>query len=391
MELSSSRLINLPPYPFANFSKRIHELQQQGHDLIRLDIGNPDMPPPPQVIEALCISAQNPAHHGYGPYVGLPELRQAFADYYRRRFQVELDPDLEVMPLIGSKEGVAHFSMGMLDPGDVVLVPDPGYPAYAANALMASAEPYFVRLDPDTGYLPDLASIPDDVVKRARLMWINYPNNPTGAVASVDDLARIVSFCHEHHIALAADNPYAEITYDGLRAPSILQVNGAREVVVEFNSLSKTYHMAGWRIGACVGNRDLVDLLKQVKGNVDSGMFRPLQDAAVVALTKVGEDWIVERNAIYRERRDALMQGLPNIGLSARNPMGAMYVWAEVESGDDVAYAKSALESAHVAFAPGSFFGTSGKGYVRLSIVADLNRIQEAVERLREWHKVGVG
>jgi LL-diaminopimelate aminotransferase len=391
MQLSSSRLNNLPPYPFANFTKRIHELQQLGHDLIRLDIGNPDMPPPSQVVEALCISAQNPAHHGYGPYGGMPELREAFADYYHRRFRVELDPDLEVMPLIGSKEGVAHFSIGMLDPGNVVLVPDPGYPAYAANAVMASAQPYYVRLDPDTGYLPDLASIPDDVLKSARLMWINYPNNPTGAVASVDDLAQIVSFCRENHIALAADNPYAEITYDGLRAPSILQVDGAREVAVEFNSLSKTYHMAGWRIGACVGNRHLIDLLKQVKGNVDSGLFRPLQDAAIVALNQVGEEWIAERNAIYRRRCDALLAGLSEIGLSARSPMGAMYVWAEVEGGDDVAYAHSALESAHVAFAPGSFFGASGRGYVRLSLVADLNRIKEAVERLREWYRVGVG
>jgi LL-diaminopimelate aminotransferase len=190
---------------------------------------------------------------------------------------------------------------------------------------------------------------------------------------------------------LAADNPYAEITYEGLPAPSLLQIDGAQEIAVEFTSLSKTYHMAGWRIGACVGNQHLVNLLKQIKSNVDSGLFRPLQDAAVAALNQVGDDWIAERNAIYRERRDALLHGLTDTGLSAHPPMGAMYVWAKVEGGDDVAYAYNALESAHVAFAPGSFFGTSGKGYVRLSLVADLNRIQEAVERLQEWYKVGVG
>ncbi|HEC23161.1 MAG TPA: aminotransferase class I/II-fold pyridoxal phosphate-dependent enzyme [Chloroflexi bacterium] len=382
----ASRLENIPPYPFVARAERIRELKAGGHDVIRLDIGNPDLPPHPAVIEALYNSAQNPANHGYGGYAGKPALRRAFADYYARRFGVSLDPEREVLPLIGSKEGLINIGLALLNPGDVVLVPDPAYLTYSRGALLAEAEPYRVPLVPERNFMPDLESIPPEVLARARLLWINYPNNPTGAVASKDELAGIVDFCREHDILLCSDNPYADVTFDGVRAHSVLEVPGAKEIAVEFNSLSKTYNMAGWRVGVCVGNAEMVNALLRIKSNVDSGLFLAIQDAACVALNEVGKDWIAGRNAIYQRRRDILMEALPRLGLSATPPQAALYVWARVDGGDDVAYSEEALEEAHVSVTPGRIYGPAGRGYVRLSLVIGETRMREAIRRLSEWY-----
>jgi LL-diaminopimelate aminotransferase len=382
----ADRLQNIPPYPFAAIAKRVRELRAQGVDVIQLDIGSPDMPPPSRVIHAMCESAQNPTHHGYGGFAGTPELRKAFSAYYLRRFHIDLDPEGEVLPLLGSKEGIVNIHLALINPGDVILIPDPGYIAYSRGAVLAGGEPYMIPLTPQNRFMPALDTIPNAILRRARMMWINYPNNPTGALATLDDYVYIVNFCREHDIMLCSDNPYADVTFDNLYAPSVLEVPGARDFAVEFNSVSKTFNMAGWRIGVCVGNRGMVDALLHIKSNIDSGLFHVLQDAACVALTDIDRGWIERRNEIYKQRRNLVMGYLPRVGLSAQAPKGSLYVWAAVERLDDVAYVRGALEEAHVSISPGSFYGSSGRGYVRISLVVDEAQIIEAMERLAAWH-----
>jgi LL-diaminopimelate aminotransferase len=382
----ASRLSSIPPYPFAALEKRLAVLRAAGHDVIRLDMGSPDLPPPPQVVETLATTAQQAGMHGYGGFAGTPELRRAFADYYRRRFGVSLDPDTEVLALIGSKEGIAHMALAYLDPGDVALVPDPGYPAYEMGAILVGGESWPVRLAPELGFMPDLDSIPEDVLGRARILWINYPNNPTGAVAELPDLERIVEFCRKYNLLLCSDNPYSDLFFEDVLPPSALQVDGAKEMTVEFNSLSKTYNMAGWRVGVCVGRAEAVAALQTVKSNIDSGLFKVIDRAAQTALNEVPDSWIAERNAVYRERRDAIIEALPLVGLSAESPRAGLYVWAKVKGGDDAGYAEGALTEAHVSLTPGRVYGTAGEGYVRFSMVVTCERIEEAMERLVAWY-----
>ena len=378
----SERLATLPPYPFAIWAGEIRRVQQQGTDVIRLDIGNPDLAPPTDVIETLCASAHEATHHGYSGYRGLPSLRRAMAAYYARRFDVDLDPDAEVVPLMGSKEGIVNLAMACVGPGDVVLVPDPGYAPYTMGSLLAGAEVVKFPLLASNDFLPDLGAIPLEALSRARMIWLNYPNNPTGAVADLAFLEKAVGFARDHDLLLCFDAPYCDVTYDGYVAPSVLQVEGAKDVAIEFNSLSKTYNMAGWRMGMTVGNAGVLEALAQVKSNVDSGMFHPLQEAAVRALA-VGPAWIAERNAIYRERLEILAEGLMALGLDASLPRAALYLWAAVPEGEDSeTLARRWLQEAGVAVAPGSFFGPSGTGYVRVSATAPTERIREAVARL---------
>jgi len=384
-QIAADRLEHVPPYPFAAIGKRVRELRGLGHDVITLDIGSPDLPPRKEVIDALHNSAMDQSHHGYGGFTGIPELREAFAGYYARRFGVELDPDREVMPLIGSKEGIVNIALALVNPGDIVLVPNPGYIAYDRGAILAGGVPYAVRLKKEDHFLPALDEIPQDILKQARLLWINYPNNPTGAVASLAELRKIVDFCRNNEILLCSDNPYADVTFDGKKAPSIMQVPGADEIAVEFNSLSKTYNMAGWRVGVCVGNPAMIDALLRVKSNVDSGLFRSVQDAACVALNETEESWLNDRNMVYQGRRDVVMAGLAEAGLAAESPEAGLYVWAAVDDGDDVAYARDALEEAFVSVSAGSFYGSAGAGFVRLSLVVTEDRIGEAMKRLAEW------
>lgn len=379
----AARLTNLPPYPFARWEHHVATAHRSGLDVIRLDIGDPNLPPHESVIEALCQAVRRPDAHGYPGYRGIPALRQAIADYYGRRFGVELDPDSQVLPLIGSKEGIVNMALACLDPGDVALVPDPGYAPYTMGALMAGARVYYFPLLAERGFLPDLDAIPADVADRAALMWLNYPNNPTGATTDLDFLAQAVAFARQHDLLLCYDAPYCDVTYDGYVAPSVLQIPGAMQVAVEFNSLSKTANMAGWRVGMAVGNAEALAALAQVKSNVDSGIFRPLQEAAVQALS-LPDEWIAARNRIYQERLEIILEGLAAAGMEATRPRAALYVWAKAPAGwqSSEVFALALLERTGVVLAPGSFFGPAGEGYVRLSVTAPTERVREAMSRL---------
>ncbi len=380
----ASRLRNLPPYPFARWERVVAEAARDGRTMIRLDIGNPDMPPDDAVIEALYASAKKPDVHGYSGYRGLPEFRRALAGYYARRFGVTLDPDRQVVPLIGSKEGIVNMALAWLDAGDLALLPDPGYAPYAAGARLAGADFETFPLLAENGFLPDFDAIPAEVADRAKLMWLNYPNNPTGAVADLGFLARAVDFARQHGILLCFDAPYCDLTYGDYVAPSILQVEGALDVAVEFNSLSKTFNMAGWRMGMAVGNESALAALAQVKSNMDSGLFHPLQEAAIVAIETTTPAWLAARNALYRERFDILVEGLKALGMTAQPPQATLYLWAAIPVGwaSSEAFALAVMERTGVVFAPGSFFGPAGEGYVRVSVTASTEAIREAVARM---------
>jgi LL-diaminopimelate aminotransferase len=379
----ADRVEKLPPYVFAKHGHRIKELASQGMDIIRLDIGSPDLPPPSVVIEALEHSIQNPAHHSYAGYYGTPELRQAIATYYGKRFGVDLDPEKQVTPLIGSKEGIANAALAFVDPGQAVLVPDPGYPTYGLGTLLAGGVPVKVPLLAENGYLPDLEAIPGDVAQSAQILWLNYPNNPTGALASLEFFERVVDFARQYDLLICHDNPYCDITFDGYTAPSLLQVPGAVDVTLEFNSLSKTYNMAGWRVGMAVGSASAVEALARTKTNIDSGIFRPIQDAAVVALTG-DQSWLKVRNGIYQERRDLVLETLKEVGIRADKTLASLYLWAVVPEGyTSEEFATRLLEEAGVSISPGSYFGFQGEGYLRISLGMGTERIREAMERLK--------
>ena len=332
MKTQADRLGKIPEYPFARWGERVNAARARGIDVIRLDIGNPDLPPPNAVIEALCSSAWQPEHHGYPGYRGIPALREEITSYYTRRFGVNLDPKDEVVPLLGSKEGIVHLALGVLDAGDLVLVPDPGYPSYTMGAVLAGAEVYKFPLHPERGFLPDFNAIPVEVADAARMMWLNYPNNPTSATADLGIFEQAVAFAHSHDLLLCHDAPYCDVVYDGHTPPSLLQIPGAKEVAVEFNSLSKTYNMAGWRVGMAVGNPDALASLYRVKSNVDSGQFRPVQEAAARALAIPGE-WIEVRNRTYKERMWTAISGLASLGLPVTPPQATLYIWTRIPEG----------------------------------------------------------
>lgn len=378
----ADRIKNLPPYVFATVEKRIAAQQAKGVDVISLGIGSPDLKPPQFIIDALYQSVNRDDTHGYAGYYGTPALRKAIAGYYERRFGVTLDPNTEVRPLIGSKEGLANMAFAFVDPGDLVLASDPGYPTYRMGALMAGGDHYAMPLLEENDYLVDFDAIPEAIADKATLMWLNYPNNPTGAGAPMDFLERAVAFAKKHDIVICYDNPYCDLCFDGYVAPSILELPGAKDVSVEFNSLSKTYNMAGWRVGMAVGNAEAIDALTTLKTNIDSGIFRPLQDASVAALNG-DQSWIAERNLVYQRRRDAILAWVPSLGMTAYMPKGGLYVWAKVPAGQDCEqYAISMLEKAGVWMTPGTAFGEYGAGYLRLSICVPEERIKEAGERL---------
>ncbi len=379
----ASRIASLPAYVFAEAGKTIAAMKARGVDVISLGIGSPDLAPPGWIVEALHKAAQDPGKHGYAGYYGLPVLRQAVARYYERRFGVALDPEREVVILIGSKEGIFNVALAFIDPGDAALIPDPGYPTYALGTLLAGGEPAPMPLLPERGFAPDLSAIPEATLRRAKLMWLNYPNNPTAALPSIEFLLEAVAFAREHNLLLCYDNPYCDVTFDGYVAPSILQVPGARDVALEFNSLSKTYNMAGWRVGMAVGSAQAVEALARVKTNIDSGAFAAIQEAAAAAL--VGDQaWLAERNAIYQARRDAVMSWLPAAGLQAEKPRSTLYVWARVPPGETSAgFSARILEQAGVWLTPGTAFGAHGEGYVRIALTVPEARLREAGERLR--------
>jgi LL-diaminopimelate aminotransferase len=379
---SAKRLVQLPPYVFAALGARITELRAQGKDVIRLDLGSPDLPPTGAIVDALKRSAEDPTHHGYTAYGGTPAWKEAIAKYYARRFAVDLDPVDETLCLIGSKEGIFNIALAYVDPGDTVLVPDPSYPTYSVGAQLAGGDLFQMPLLERNQFMPDLDAIPVSTARRAKLMWINYPNNPTTTIATLQDLAHIVEFCKLHEILLCHDNPYADVTFDGFVAPSVLQVPGAREIAVEFNSLSKAYNMGGWRVGMVVGNRDVIRDLARLKSNIDSSHFQPVIDASVAAMSG-DQEWLYERNEVYRERRDIVMAGLEAAGLRAQTPRATIYVWARVlETMTSAEYASFMLEEAGVSVTPGSAFGQHGEGYVRISLGIATPRVREAMERM---------
>ena len=325
----SRRIEHLPPYLFVEISKKITEKRAKGEDVVSFAIGDPDIPTPSHIIDRLCQAAQDPANHRYPESEGLPELRQTIAEWYMKRFNVSLDADLEVLPLIGSKEGLAHIALCFIDYQDTALVPDPAYPVYSISTMLAGGRPYYMPLTKQNNFLPDLKGIPADVLKRVKLLWINYPNNPTGAVADLDFFNRVVEFAQQHDLAVCHDGPYSEVAFDDYRPVSFMQAEGAKEIGVEFHSLSKSYNMTGWRIGMVVGNAKMIDALKRVKSNLDSGIPQAIQYAAIEALTG-SQDCIEEHNAIYQRRRDWIVDMLNSIGLGAKPPTAGLYIWATV-------------------------------------------------------------
>lgn len=380
----SKRLEKIPPYLFAEIDRMIEEKKAQGVDVISFGVGDPDEPTPESLVESLSVESRKPANQRYPSYFGLPVFREAVSGWFERRFGVRLDPESEVLPLIGSKEGIAHLSLAVLDPGDCALVPEPGYPVYGMGALLADAEPYFLPLVAGNGFMPDLASVPADVLERAKVLWLNYPNNPTGAVAERGYFEEAVRFALENDLLLAHDNAYSEITYDGFVAPSVLEVEGSRDTCVEFHSLSKTFNMTGWRVGFACGNAGAIEALGVVKTNIDSGIFNPIQLAGVRALEK--ESSVPERmTGLYGERRDLMVRELRAIGWAVTPPRGSIYLWMPVPRGfDSAGFSKHVLERAGVFFTPGSAYGPSGEGYVRISLTVPHARIIEALDRLRE-------
>ncbi len=376
------RVAELRPYLFAEIDRKLAEKRAQGIEVISFGIGDPDMPTPGPVVEALCRTAHDPENHRYPSYLGLPAFRQAAAEWMGRRFGVDIDPEREMVSLIGSKEGIANLPLAFVDPGDTVLVPDPGYPVYATSVLFTGGQAYNMPLRGENDFLIDLESIPREVAQRTCLMFLNYPNNPTAAVADLDFYERVVSFAQEYDIIVAHDIAYSEITFDGFVAPSILQVPGARERCLEFHSLSKSFNMTGWRIGWVAGGTELVDLFGKVKTNIDSGIFNPVQYAGIEALTHQ-EGFVAEMCEVYRGRRDILLDCLRSRGWDAPTPRGTIYVWMPVPQGfDSASFAALLLEEAAVAVAPGSAYGDAGEGYVRFSLSLTDAELEEGIRRL---------
>jgi LL-diaminopimelate aminotransferase len=370
---------------FAALSVKIAKLQADGKRVLRLDIGSPDMPPAAHILEAMNRAVHAPDVHGYGNHKGPAALRQAWAGMYLRVHGVELNSETEIMPLMGSKEGIFHLSQAFLEAGDVALIPDPGYVTYEAGAKFAGAEAYLMPLLPERGFLPDFSAIPADVLQRAKLLWLNYPNNPTAAIAPKFFLASAVEFARQHNLLLCHDAAYSQVGYDGYQPPSVLEIPGAKEVAVEFNSLSKSHNMAGWRVGAMAGNAEAVRALFMLKTNVDSGHFPAIHQASIAAMTG-DQEWLWERNEIYRQRRDILLEGLRSVGLNPATPQASLYVWSPVPEGKtSVEFTNELLENAGVSFTPGSIFGPSGEGYMRIAVSSPTGEIEEAVRRVKAY------
>lgn len=378
----ANRIRELPPYLFAQIDALKQEERKKGKDLIDLGIGDPDLPTHPHIIDALATAARDPRNHRYPSYVGMEALRRAASGFMQRRFGVTVDAGKETIGVIGSKEAIAHFPFAFVNPGDVVLCPDPGYPVYATLTRFAGGEPYFLPLRRESGFLPDLESIPADVARRAKILWINYPNNPTAALAAPGFYERVVAFAQKHDVIVASDLAYSEMYYEA-PPPSFLQTPGAMEVGIEFHSLSKTYNMTGWRVGWACGNEKLVAGLGQVKTNVDSGVFDAVQHAAIAALD--GDQGAVgKQREIYRERRDVLCGGLARAGFDVLTPKASFYALVANPPGlTSIQFTAKLLTEAGVVATPATGFGPSGEGFVRLTVCADKARLAEAVERIK--------
>jgi LL-diaminopimelate aminotransferase len=380
---TAKRIEKLPPYLFAEIDRKVAEARAKGADIISFGVGDPDLPTAPHVIEALNAAAADPATHRYPSYTGMPAFRESIANWYEKRFGVKMDADDQVQPLVGSKEGIFHLPVAFIDPGDVALIPDPGYPVYETGTILAGGEPHLLPLLPGNDFKPDLGSIPADILERARVLWLNYPSNPTSAVVDLAFFEEAVAFCKKHDLLLAHDAAYTEITFDGYVAPSVLEVDGAMDVAVEFHSLSKTYNMTGWRIGWVAGAPHAIEALKRLKTNVDSGIFDAVQRAGIAAI-EGQQDYLEECVDRYRHRRDLLCDGLKSMGVEIEPPKGSIYVWTPVPEGHtSETYTKHLLDEAALVVAPGTGYGPSGEGFVRFSLTISDERLEEGVERLR--------
>ncbi len=383
MKKEAQRIQGLPPYLFAGIEKKTRECREQGIDLISFGIGDPDQPTPDFIIEKAAQELWNPANHQYPSSIGMPAFKEAVARWYRRRFGVELDPKKEVVNLIGSKEGIANINYCYVDPGDINLVPDPGYPVYGIGTLLAGGSPYYLPLKEENGFLPDLEAIPRDIADRAKILWINYPNNPTGACADLAFFNRVVAFAKRHDLLVCHDNAYSEISYDGYVPPSFLEAEGAKDVGIEFSSLSKPFNMTGWRVGFAVGNREVIETLGRYKSNVDSGAFQPLQYAALAGLDS-DQSSLAALRRMYRARRDLMVETFNGLGWNLTPPKATFYIWAPVPKGfTSASFTEYVLEKTGIVITPGSGYGPNGEGYFRISLTIPEERIREAAMRLK--------
>ena len=380
----ADRIKDLPPYLFAKIDQMKAEMKKKGADIIDLGIGDPDLPTPPHIITALQDAAQDPQNHRYPTYSGMIEFREAVAEWYQKRFHVSLDPHNEVISLIGSKEGIAHIPLAFINPNDIVLIPDPSYPVYNTATLFAGGNSYFMPLLKENHFLPDFSIIPEEILTKAKLMYLNYPNNPTAAVADRSFFEEVVKVAHQYQIILCHDAAYTEMCFDEYQSPSILEVPGAKDVAIEFHSLSKTYNMTGWRIAFAVGNAEIIAALGQVKTNIDSGVAQAIQRAGIVALLGDQTSLTKMRN-IYQERRDTLATGLKEAGFEVTIPKATFYLWVSIPSGfTSTELTAHLLTKGAVVTTPGVGFGTSGEGYIRMALTVDKERIAEVVRRIKD-------
>ncbi|MCX5711367.1 MAG: LL-diaminopimelate aminotransferase [Candidatus Omnitrophica bacterium] len=380
----SKKIQSLPPYLFLEIDKAKRKARAEGRDIIDLGVGDPDQPTPKFIIDALYQAAQDSANHRYALDQGMPTLRRSIEGWYKRRFNVNLNPDTEILPLIGSKEGLAHFPLAFLNPGDYSLVPDPCYPPYKGGTILAGGKPFIMPLLESNDFLPDLKKIPNSVLKKTKLLYINYPNNPTNACADKGFYKEVVSFATKHKLIVVSDLAYSEMTYDGYRAPSFLEMEGAREVGIEFHSLSKTYNMTGWRVGWACGNPQLISALAKIKSNIDSGIFSAVQLAAIAAL-EGPQDYIKNMCLLYQERRNVLMRGLDSLGWKASLPKATFYVWIRIpKKTNSIKFAAEILQKADIVVTPGVGFGEYGEGYIRMALTVPEERINQAIERLKK-------
>lgn len=387
MKPEAKRIQQLPPYLFARIEKTIEKAKEEGVDVISLGIGDPDRPTPGHIIEAIQKQASNPENHRYPSSVGMLSYRKAVADYYKNRFKVELDPKTEVVSLLGSKEGIAHISWCYLDPGDVALIPDPGYPVYGTGCALTGGQPYIMPLLPENGFLPDLDAIPAEIASKAKLMFLNYPNNPTGAIADDNFYRKVIAFAKKYDIIICHDAAYQEIAFDGYVPPSFLEYEGAKDVGIEFGSCSKSYNMTGWRIGWAVGNSKVIEALGRIKSNIDSGVFQAVQYAGIAALSG-SQECTKEMSEVYKERRDIVVDGFNSLGWNLEKPKATIYVWAPVPKGyTSVTFAEYVFEKTGVVITPGNGYGEHGEGFFRIALTVEKERAQEALDRIKE--KVG--
>ena len=378
----ASRMDRVPPYLFVEISRKIAEKKAQGIDVISFGIGDPDIPTPASVVDRLRDTALDTPNHRYPETDGLPEFRQAVADWYQRRFGIAVRPDEETLPLIGAKEGIGHAALCFIEPGDIALVPDPGYPVYSVGTWFAGGECHWMPLLEENGWLPDLDAIPEDAARKAKVIWLNYPNNPTGAIADGDYFVKVVEFAKAYDIAVLHDASYSEVAFDGYRPVSFLETPGAMDVGVEFHSLSKSYNMTGWRLGMAVGNADIISALMVVKSNLDSGVPNAIQYMGIEAMA-LSQDDIDARNRLYERRRDRVVQTLQAVGLDAIPPKASLYVWTRIPQGFSSAeFTAKLLDEANIVVTPGNGYGQYGEGYIRLSLTIGDDDMERGLERL---------